>query len=91
MSSIVLDISVLVKHYRGGARMISEGVRFNKTAILISRIRTGQGKQASDQDILFATHPAILHTFTGSTRIPRKAASHLLGQKSQEQQSERGY
>ena len=26
-----------------------------------------------------------------STRIPRKASSHLLGQKSQEPQSERGY
>ena len=25
------------------------------------------------------------------TRIPRKASSHLLGQKSQEPQSERGY
>ena len=28
---------------------------------------------------------------TSLTRIPRKASSHLLGQKSQEPQSERGY
>ena len=32
-----------------------------------------------------------IHNCIKMTRIPRKASSHLLGQKSQEPQSERGY
>ena len=39
--------------------------------------------------ILHAHEPGI--TKTSKTRIPRKALSHLLGQKSQEPQSERDY
>ena len=34
---------------------------------------------------------AALITFSNLTRIPRKASSHLLAQKSQEPQSECGY
>ena len=35
-------------------------------------------------------HPYLIGWFVVYTRIPRKASSHLLGQKSQEPQSERG-
>ena len=38
----------------------------------------------------FKNHSENKHIFK-ETRIPQKASSHLLGQKSQEPQSERGY
>ena len=41
---------------------------------------------------VFEEYGAFNHVDTSKyTRIPRKASSHLLGQKSQEPQSERGY
>ena len=55
--------------FRGGSRMISEGVRFNQITVLYKK--TGLSKQyrprlVQSGSTLFATHPAILYTFIES-------------------------
>ena len=55
----------------------------------ISNMWTKENKQHEDHDGPISLTWA--NRFTYLTRIPRKASSHLLGQKSQEPQSERGY
>ena len=62
----------LIGLFKGGSRIISEGFRFDRITVLTLCIRKGRSEQTVQTksrrgvlsgSTLFATHPAILHTF----------------------------